>query len=210
MPMFKKNLKLIATAVGLVAVLVMGLAVPGVTQQNPLSRASVVNAISNAVAATLTAAEGDVFDIDNAKFYSDTFAAFAYIPLHPVSRSYQLFDPQELLAGKTVNMTIAALYIPDKVAFPPEPDCFESPLCLPVILAAGTYVLKVVNNTKYALLDKSGKEVYRGKLRVEPTGGRPVPPWGFSIKPSPSTGGTIVVSGYIEAHIKCIYIIVEW
>jgi hypothetical protein len=29
MPMFKKNLKLIATAIGLVTVLVMGLAVPG-------------------------------------------------------------------------------------------------------------------------------------------------------------------------------------
>jgi hypothetical protein len=35
MPMFKKNLKLIATAVGLVAVLVMGLAMPGATQQIP-------------------------------------------------------------------------------------------------------------------------------------------------------------------------------
>jgi hypothetical protein len=33
MPMFKKNLKLIATAVGLVVMLVMGLAMPGVTQQ---------------------------------------------------------------------------------------------------------------------------------------------------------------------------------
>jgi hypothetical protein len=34
MPMFKKNLKLIATAIGLVAVLVMGLAMPGATQQS--------------------------------------------------------------------------------------------------------------------------------------------------------------------------------
>jgi hypothetical protein len=33
MPMFKKNLKLIATAIGLVTVLVMGLAMPGATQQ---------------------------------------------------------------------------------------------------------------------------------------------------------------------------------
>jgi hypothetical protein len=205
MPMFKKNLKLIATAIGLVAVLVMGLAMPGATQQNPLSRASVVNAISNVVAATLTAAEGDVFDTENAKFYSDTSVAFVYIPLHPASRFYQLFDPQELLAGKTVNMTIAALYIPDRVAFPPVCD-----LCDPVVLGAGAYVLKVVNNTTYALLDKSGKEVYSGKLRVEPTGGRPVPLWGFSIKPSPSKGGTIVVSGHVELHIKCVHIIIEW
>jgi hypothetical protein len=151
MPMFKKNLKLIATAIGLVTVLVMGLAMPGATQQNPLSRASVVNAISNVVAATLTAAEGDVFDMDNAKFYSDNRLAFAYLPLHPASRSLKLLEErlEDLFAGRAVNVEISALYLPEDV---------------PGFLKAGTYKMKLVDRTRVVLVDQEGQEVFSGKV----------------------------------------------
>jgi hypothetical protein len=78
--MFKKNLKLIATAIGLVTVLVMGLAMPGATQQNPLSRANVVQAVNNIVT-TLTATEGELLNPDAATFVSDIFATYTYIPI---------------------------------------------------------------------------------------------------------------------------------
>jgi hypothetical protein len=62
MPMFKKNLKLIATAVGLVAVLVMGLAMPGATQRVEMpTRGQIVKGLSQLIA-TLTASEGDILD----------------------------------------------------------------------------------------------------------------------------------------------------
>ncbi len=56
--MFKKNLKLIGTAIGLVAVLVMGLAMPGATQQDALTRENLVQLINRVYAPTLTASEG--------------------------------------------------------------------------------------------------------------------------------------------------------
>ncbi len=168
--MFNKNFKLIYTAIGLVAVLVMGLAMPGVTQQNPLSRASVVGAINNALAATLTAAEGDIFDTDNAKFYSDTRIAFAYIPLKESSRSLQVLEESlnDLLAGRPVNTTISALYLPDDV---------------PGFLKAGTYTMKLVDNTKVALVDQEGHEVFFGKVTVKDTRGQPGPfiPWQLTV-----------------------------
>ena len=192
--MFKKNLKLICTAIGLVAVLVMGLAMPGATQQNPLARANVVNAISNAVAATLTAAEGDVFDTDNAKFYSDASVAFTYIPLHQSSRSYQLFDPQELLAGKVVNVTMAALFLPDNTPF----------------LPAGMYTLKIVDKTKYAIIDQAGKEVYSGLLLTEPTYGKPVPEWQLIVRASPKKAMAAVSMDSVDACEDCIEIRIHW
>lgn len=73
--MFSKKFKLFGTMVGLVAVLAMGLAMPGVTQQeNPLSRQGVVNAVNEALGAALTAAEGDILDPDNATFISTAFS----------------------------------------------------------------------------------------------------------------------------------------
>jgi hypothetical protein len=194
MPMFKKNLKLIATAVGLVAVLVMGLAMPGATQQNPLSRASVVNAISNAVAATLTAAEGDVFDMDNAKFYSDNRVAFAYIPLHPASRSLKLLEErlEDLFAGRAVNVEISALYLPEDV---------------PGFLKAGTYKMKLVDRTRVVLVDQEGQEVFSGKVEeVKDTRGQSghFVPWQITISNPKIT---------IQLHFFCsvtITIVIEW
>ena len=191
--MFKKNLKLICTAIGLVAVLMLGLAMPGATQQNPLARANVVNAISNAVAATLTAAEGDVFDTDNAKFYSDNRVAFAYIPLHPASRSLKLLEErlEDLFAGRVLNVELSALYLPDDV---------------PGFLKAGTYKMKLVDRTRVVLVDQEGQEVFSGKVEVEDTRGQSghFIPWQITISNPKIT---------IELHFFCavtITIIIEW
>lgn len=49
--MLRKNLKLLATMVGLMAVLVTMLVLPGTTQQTQLSRAGILNAIQAAMGA---------------------------------------------------------------------------------------------------------------------------------------------------------------
>jgi hypothetical protein len=111
MPMFKKNLKLIATAIGLVAVLVMGLAMPGATQQFQIpNRGQIVQGISQLLATTLTASEGDILDVDNVVFYTDADVTLAYIPLHPSSKSLQLL--KDLVQGHKVgSVTVGALYL---------------------------------------------------------------------------------------------------
>ena len=167
---------------------------PGVTQQDPLSRANVVNAISNAVTATLTAAEGDVFDTDNAKFYSDSRVAFGYIPLHPSSRSLQLLEQslEDLFAGSQMNIVIGALYLPDDA---------------PGFLRAGTYKVKLINKTKVVLIDQEDREVFVGKgVRVEDTRGKPgpFPAWQVTVSNPKIT---------IRLHFFCkvtIEVIIEW
>ncbi len=193
--MFNGNFKLICSVVGLMAVLVMGLAMPGVTQQNPLSRANVVNAISNAVAATLTAAEGDIFDTDNAKFYSGTKMSFAYIPLHPASRSLQVLNENldRLFAGENLNVNLGAFYIPDAI-----PGFFLKP---------GSYLLKLVNKDRVAFVDSQGLEVfYASKVEAKDTRGQPGPfsSWKLTVDDNPSLiiGGCIWVGCLI-----CIFII---
>ncbi len=191
--MFTKKFKLFATAIGLMAVLLVGLAMPGVTQQNPLSRANVVNAISNAVAATLTAAEGDIFDTDNAKFYSDTRVAFAYVPLHPSSRSLQLLEQslEDLFAGRPVNVVLSALYLPDSV---------------PGFLKAGTYKMKLIDKTKVVLVDQEDREVFSGKVGVEDTKGKPGPfsPWQIMVS---NPKATFILHFFCSVTIT---IIIEW
>jgi len=149
--MLKKNLKLICTAIGLVAVLMMGLAMPGATQQNPLSRANVVNAISNALAATLTAAEGDIWDTQCTQFYSTPSFTLAFVPLHPSSRSLQM-----LLTKDARNITLEALYIPEDI---------------PGFLQAGTYLVKIedpnVNPAKILVVDQEGNIVYTTTAKIE-------------------------------------------
>lgn len=183
-----KNLKLLAMTVGLVAVLVMGLAMLGVTQQNTLSRANVVNAISNAIAATLTAAEGDVFDTDNAKFYSDPRVAFAFIPLHPSSRSYQALEQNlyRLRTDENLNITVGAFYVPEDV---------------PGFVKAGTYIMKLVNRSKAVLMNQEGKEVFSGSVQVERTEG----------KLDPKAWWLFITNPKITIHIfSAITITIEW
>lgn len=186
--MFKKNLKLLAMMVGLVTVLMVGLAMPGVTQQNPLSRANIVNAINSAVAATLTAAEGDVFDTGNAKFYSDTRMAFAYIPLHPSSRSYQALEQNlyKLRTDEDLNITVGAFYVPEDI---------------PGFVKAGTYLMKLVNRSKAVLIDQGGNEAFLGSVKVERTEG----------KLDPKAWWLFVTNPRIIIHIlSVVTIIIEW
>jgi len=94
------RLKPVAQAVGLVAALVLLMAVPGVTQQeNLLSRQGVVNAVNEVLGAVLTAAEGDILDPDNATFISTDDVTLTYIPLARESRSAQRLI-EEVFSGK--------------------------------------------------------------------------------------------------------------
>jgi hypothetical protein len=120
MPMFKKNLKLIATAIGLVTVLVMGLAMPGATQQNPLSRANVVQAVNNIVT-TLTATEGELLNPDAATFVSDIFATYTYIPIAKESRSAQRLL-EEVCSGKDFAPILLGVVVADHYPTPELPQ----------------------------------------------------------------------------------------
>lgn len=151
--MFTQKFKLICSAIGLVAVLVMGLAVPGATQQNPLSRQSVVDSLAKA-SATLTASEGDIFDTNAAMFYSDTVMTLGFIPQHPASRSLALID--DLLAGKAENVTLERLYVSEDIL-----DRSGKPL-----IRKGLYTLKAVNATTIVFVDAEGTEVLRAPLHL--------------------------------------------
>lgn len=81
MKMLRKNLKLLVTAVGLVAVLVTLVILPGATQQTQLSRASILNAIQAAMGAQLTAAVGGQLALDAAVFFSNYYGStWAFVP----------------------------------------------------------------------------------------------------------------------------------
>lgn len=148
--MFNRKFKLMSQAIGLVAVLVVLLALPGVTQQSPLSRQAVVQGINSALAA-LTAAEGDIWDTKCAQFYSDARVTLAFIPLHPASRSLQM-----LLDKDARNVTMESIYVPSDI---------------PGFLRAGTYLVKVedpnVNPVKILVVDQEGNTVYTTTAKVE-------------------------------------------
>jgi hypothetical protein len=100
MRMFNRRFKPIGQAIGLVAVLVLLLTVPGVTQQeNPLSRQGVVNVVNEVLGAALTAAEGDILDPDNATFISTDDVTLTYVPLARESRSAQRLI-EEVFSGE--------------------------------------------------------------------------------------------------------------
>jgi hypothetical protein len=157
MEMFNKKFKLIATMVGLVGVLAMMLAVPGATQQpQPVpTRNQIVQGLSQ-MAATLTASEGDILDVENTMFSSAPSLkkpnppdiTFAYIPLHPSSRSIQLLRNWLYMNepfGDYLNL--GALYVEDD---------------FPCGLAAGIYQLKLREDLKIVALDLEGNELVIG------------------------------------------------
>ena len=116
--MFNKEFKLIATAVGLVAVLVVGLAMPGVTQPYPgdcppigpcVDRFQLVNGLQNAFAG-LTAGTEDLLDFERAVFWSDGVPRqIAYIPPDPASGLWDRV--RQLRAGETVEIPFGGLYV---------------------------------------------------------------------------------------------------
>ena len=140
--MFKKNLKLICTAIGLVAVLMMGLAMPGATQQNPLSRQSILATIHSAMGATLTAAVGEQLALDAAVFFSSfEGSTWAFVPPRflksPEVHAYYLQAIEDLRAGKEVRLLLGGFYIAEKT---------------PKGLNPGFYLVETVNKNKAVLL----------------------------------------------------------
>ena len=140
--MFKKNLKLICTAIGLVAVLMMGLAMPGATQQNPLSRQSILATIHSAMGATLTAAVGEQLALGAAVFFSSfEGSTWAFVPPRflrsPEVYAYYWRAIEDLRAGKEVQLLLGGFYIAEKT---------------PKGLNPGFYLVETVNKNKAVLL----------------------------------------------------------
>ncbi len=116
--MFNKNFKLIYTAIGLVAVLMMGLILPGIgqpagcpplTEVPCIDRAKVVQGLQNAFAA-LTASTEDLLDFEKAVYWSDGGPRqIAYIPPHPASGFWDSL--QRLRAGEKVDVPFGGLYV---------------------------------------------------------------------------------------------------
>jgi len=92
------RLKPVAQAVGLVAVMVILLAVPGVTQQNPLTRQDVVSAVSDFLGVTFTASAADILDPELVTFISTTDVTLTFIPIARETESAQRFI-DEFLRG---------------------------------------------------------------------------------------------------------------
>jgi hypothetical protein len=177
MEMFNGKFKLIATMVGLVAVLAMMLAVPGVTQQfelpspwtppfnpfnpktlpdilqeNPLTRENLIQVINRIYAPTLTASEGDIWDTQCAGFYSSPFITLTFIPANPHSRSID-----RILAGDLDNVPLFMLYVHDDG---------ESKPVVKRQIAAGAYMAKLVSPTKVIFVDQEGNEVLAGEVEI--------------------------------------------
>jgi hypothetical protein len=146
MPMFKKNLKLIATAIGLVAVLVMGLAMPGATQSS-FSRQTLINALNNEIN-ILTASVGDPLNLEATAFFSFARATSAYIPPHPSSWSAQLF--KDFVRGKVEAISLGAIYVAEDITG---------------VIAKGLYRIKTLNRETAILIDQNGNTVLTRRIR---------------------------------------------
>lgn len=137
----------------------MGLAMPGVTQQIELpTRAQIVKGLSQLIA-TLTASEGDILDVENATFSSHPLMTVAYIPLHPSSRSVQLLHEwvyRDEPFGDYLNM--GAFYVESDL-----PGCpgFDR-------LMKGIYHLKLRNDLKVVAFDTEGNEFVIGYAEKRP------------------------------------------
>jgi len=149
--MFKKNLKLICTAIGLVAVLVMGLATLGVTQQpeNPWARSNVIKMLE-AQFARLTAAEGEpILNVAGAIMWSDPGPILmAFVP--PLSASLPIDKLRAIAAGEEIAVTIGGLYVGE--------DRREGGM------RPGVYRIRLVGKSKVVLVDEEGNEAYAGRV----------------------------------------------
>jgi hypothetical protein len=145
MEMFNKKFKLIATMVGLVAVLAMMLAVPGVTQIPAdcrpsyvpcIDRGQLVQGLQNEFSA-LTASTEDLLDFEKAVFWSDGGPRqIAYIPPHPASGIWDRV--RQLRAGEKAEVPCGGLYIAEDATglFP-----FKLPTALKLRLRGDKVVL---------------------------------------------------------------------
>jgi hypothetical protein len=140
---------------------------PVVSQVSPMPRrGDIVRGLQN-LSQTLTASEGDIWDIENAAFYSDPGVfSLAFIPLHPSSRSMQLIF--QLIEGEDVGpVPFGVLYLEGDW---PDPD-------LP--LKAGTYILKLRSDRTIIAVAEDGEfQICSGywESKPAPVFLTPVPP----------------------------------
>jgi hypothetical protein len=176
MEMFNKKFKLIATMVGLVAVLAMMLAVPGVTQQNPLSRQGLTQAVKDTLGSSLTASEGDILSPDAATIVSLPFATVTYIPIARESRSAQrLID--ELFSGKDFDPIFLGIIYVDQ-----HPNQYYA-------LPKGIYQVFLTSSGVLWLVDQEGNVIKISGKIPQPTAAdknllakMPWGPWGLTFE----------------------------
>jgi len=149
--MFKKKFKLMATVVGLVAVLMVGLATSGVTQQqpeNPWARSNVINMLQ-AQFARLTAAEGEpILNVAGAIMWSDPLRLIAFVP--PLSASLPIDKLRAIAAGEETIVTVGGLYVGE--------DRRERGM------RPGVYKIKLVGKSRVILVDEENNEIYEGRV----------------------------------------------
>ena len=155
-----------AFAVGFMAAAVVWLTsgVPVVSQQVPQlpTRDQIIQGLEQALAVTLVAAEGDIFDVDNTFFGSGPRLTWSFTPLHPKSPSLEVL--KEWLdrgAQSPIDpVSIGAIYL--------ENDIYGIPGFLG--LKAGVYTLKITNDFKLLAVDRVGNKIPVGFVRVEKEG----------------------------------------
>ncbi len=159
--MFNRKFKLISQAVGLVAVLVMMLALPGVTQENPLTRKDITTAVSNALQTFLTAATEVLLDPERVSLLSDTAVTIGFIPISKVDEPRVTRLLADILDGKGGSATIGAIYISEPIKVRDAIDGRE------VSLSPGLYRVKVTDKDKAVLVDNEGNGVVTARVEME-------------------------------------------
>jgi|GEM_PF-4090861 len=157
---------------------------PVASQQpsQPPTREQILQGLEQALAVTLVASEGDIFDMDTAVFVTLPQLSLAYIPLHPSSRSAQLWNAW-LEMGEPFGdaITIGALYLGNDLLGYPNSDSLQ----------AGTYQLKVTKSLEVIATDSMGNEYLIGYYRPRVSAGQckmtSAPLSRFSTKPTGCT-----------------------
>jgi hypothetical protein len=130
---------------------------PVISQQVQLpTRSDIVQGLERQLAVTLVAAEGDIFDVENAAFISHPRLTTAYIPLHPMSRSWDLLMSLLVDKEQVGPVSIGSLYLEND--FPGLPE-----------LKAGLYTLKITNDLKLIAVDPLGNEIVVGVVGCQCT-----------------------------------------
>jgi len=141
------RLKPVAQAVGLVAVLVMVLALSGLTQDGSL-RDEIVRTVDEALAQALVAAEDVILDPNAVTLLSDVRATIGFIPLHSVEWA----NAATALSTESYPVTVGAIF-------------FSSPTSLKdkdggtVPIKQGLYTVQIVDSETAMLIDDDGQAV---------------------------------------------------
>jgi|GEM_PF-2877619 len=145
------RLKPVGQAVGLVAVMVILLAVPGVTQQNPLTRQDVVSAVSDFLGVTFTASAADILDPELVTFISNTDTTLTFIPVARESSSAQRFF-EEVFSGDFDPLFLGILLVD-----------------VDPILPQGTYQLYLTSSSMQ-VLDQDGRVIEEFPVEITDPG----------------------------------------